>query len=661
MSTFPDLDTPMADARKINPVYALAAIVLLAFAWRAIFIYRPIGWLTNFWLFEDFGYSLKIAKNIALGFGETFDGVIWTNGYQPLYVWLMVPAFWIFPDNVVLPVYMAETLLAACNSVTVVFLYLIVAKVTGRPWSGIAAALIWAMNLAVARNGSLGLEAGLATMMIAATAAYVVFVDLRQGVIRQAFALGALLGVSFLARVDAVFLVVATSLYFLLLHRSPLKVRLRFLIIALTVFLAFIAPYCLWNVIHYGSPLPTSGQVTTHRSSLLQFWHYNLSWAGLRNAIQYGPYIIALMLAGHTSVGGFFAYSDTWSRPIAIITVATLVGSVIISYATYAARRREILFVAMLGAFYGFAYTIYSFQPYERYFLPSILIWTMFATIGATALIDSIRSRPRLRTAIATLAIVTPLVCFGVASKAKLLDEETPSYGWYDGVQVLNHIASPGDVVAAIQTGNTGYFYNKGRAINLDGVVNMAAYHAYESKTMDKYLAENNVRYMADLTPFPLLPSLLTQSQQDAASLLARMSQVFATPTFEYVIYRIDSEPYRTIRKPPLASGWTDTRQTYAIFGHLLLSGQPQSVIRFTSDRSLDLRFLRNRSAGIANIYRDGKLLAKIDLYAPVVDTTYKWHVAGDQRAHEYAVEVASEKNAASANNEVGFDAILER
>jgi hypothetical protein len=175
----------MTETRKINPVYLLAAIVVLAFVWRAVFIYRPIGWLTNFWLFEDFGYSLKIAKNIALSVGETFDGVISTNGYQPLYVWLMVPVFWIFPKDVITPVYVAETLLAICNSITVIFLYAIVKQVTQRQWSGIVAAALWALNLAVARNGSLGLEAGLATMMVAATVSYVVLIDLGGNAIRK--------------------------------------------------------------------------------------------------------------------------------------------------------------------------------------------------------------------------------------------------------------------------------------------------------------------------------------------------------------------------------------------------------------------------------------------------------------------------------------------
>ena len=337
---------------KIDPLFILMALVLLAFAWRAVFIYRPIEWVTNFWLFEDFGYSLKIARNIALGLGETFDGVVFTSGYQPLYVWLMVPVFWIFPKNLEIPVYLAETLLAICNSVTVVFIYAIVARLTKRQWSGIAAAALWAFNLAIARNGSLGLETGLSTMMVAATMAYVVSLEIGEHATRKALALGALLGVTFLARVE---------------------------------------------------------------------------------------------------------------------------------------------------------------------------------------------------------------------------------------------------------------------------------------------------------------------TEQDRASFLARLSQVYANPAYLYTIYRIGSEPYKAIRKPEPAAGWAETSQPYATFRHALVSATPGARVAFSSDRPFDLRFLRQASSGMANVYRDGVLLDTVDLYAPVFDSTYKFPVSGDGQVHRYEVEVAQETNAGSTSHQVWFDAILER
>lgn len=650
----------MKSDRDINPLHVLAIVVLFCFAWRGIFIYRSIEWVTNFWLFEDFGYSLKIARNIALGVGETFDGVVRTSGYQPLYVWVMVPVFWILPKNLETPVYVAETFLAICNSVTAIFVYRIATQLTHRPWSGVAAAVLWAFNLAVARNGTLGLEAGLSTMMVGATVAYVLSIGDTQHAYRKAGILGTLLAVTFLARVDTVFLVAATALHFLFLNRSERKSRVGFLIIALAVFFVLVAPYCIWNVVHYGSPLPTSGQVTTGKSSLFSLSFPDLTLATFRNHILYGLYIIGRMLVGLTSVNGWVTYSADWCRPVAAITAIVLLTIVVFSYVRYVGTRREVLFVAMTGGLYVFAYTVYSFVPYERYFLPAVMVAIVFATAATTALIDSIRFSARLRNAIVTLAVAAPLVCFGVSSKAKLLSEETFVFGWYDGAQVLNRIARRGEVVAALQTGNTGYFYEKGRAINLDGVVNLNAYRARADKTFDRYLAENNVRYLADQERWPLFVSVAIRSEDDRAHFLARLSQVYATPAYFYTIYRLDSDPYSAIHKPALTAGWDRMGQDYATFGYDLMSATPGSTIAFSSDRALDLRFLRQDRSGIANVYRDGILVAKIDLYAAVPDTTYKYPLAGDGRRHQYAVQVANDANAASQGHEVWFDAILE-
>lgn len=40
---------------------------------------------------DDAYYYFRIAENIARGNGSTFDGINTTNGYQPLWCWLLVP------------------------------------------------------------------------------------------------------------------------------------------------------------------------------------------------------------------------------------------------------------------------------------------------------------------------------------------------------------------------------------------------------------------------------------------------------------------------------------------------------------------------------------------------------------------------------------------
>ena len=40
---------------------------------------------------DDLLYYLQVAKNIAQGHGSTFNGIVPTNGYQPLWLLLLVP------------------------------------------------------------------------------------------------------------------------------------------------------------------------------------------------------------------------------------------------------------------------------------------------------------------------------------------------------------------------------------------------------------------------------------------------------------------------------------------------------------------------------------------------------------------------------------------
>src|SRR5215471_8678314 len=49
-------------------------------------LYSGLPWMT--YEEDDFFYYLKIAQNLARGAGSTFNGVVATNGYHPL--WMMV-------------------------------------------------------------------------------------------------------------------------------------------------------------------------------------------------------------------------------------------------------------------------------------------------------------------------------------------------------------------------------------------------------------------------------------------------------------------------------------------------------------------------------------------------------------------------------------------
>ena len=76
---------------------AVALTVLLSFAALVPFLDRER--LVSL-LQDDAFYYFTIARHVAAGDGFTFDGLHRTNGFQPLWLFLLVPLFRLVPDDV---------------------------------------------------------------------------------------------------------------------------------------------------------------------------------------------------------------------------------------------------------------------------------------------------------------------------------------------------------------------------------------------------------------------------------------------------------------------------------------------------------------------------------------------------------------------------------
>jgi len=122
----------------------LALLVLLAILALHLYIaWQDIDTLSrNGFLYDDSFYAFKIARNIADGNGITFDGVHPTTGFQPLYVFMLVPAFMISGESLSIPIYIALSMLALFTVMTAYLIYLIARKYTGFG-AAVTAAAIW--------------------------------------------------------------------------------------------------------------------------------------------------------------------------------------------------------------------------------------------------------------------------------------------------------------------------------------------------------------------------------------------------------------------------------------------------------------------------------------------------------------------------------------
>src|ERR1035437_2020740 len=74
---------------------SIACLVLSCYAALLAFrAFAPPEVLVGWPYFDDSFYAFSVAINLAHGYGPTIDGVHLTNGFQPLWVFLITPTWW---------------------------------------------------------------------------------------------------------------------------------------------------------------------------------------------------------------------------------------------------------------------------------------------------------------------------------------------------------------------------------------------------------------------------------------------------------------------------------------------------------------------------------------------------------------------------------------
>jgi len=239
------------------------------------------------WYSSDDGfYYFQVARNLAAGQGFTFDGLNPTNGFHPLWLFLITPLFAFAQLNLLLPLRLLVILSALLSAGTAILLYRIVSRYTSTE----VAALVGLLWIILPRIHVItlhaGVEAGLNALCILlfwyALVAFSPSSD-RQMILRRLAGLGCLGTLAILSRLDNVFLVSFGGLWlWLRLWQRPREKknpRAGQWIWRFTTALAFLGPialfmllYLVWNQLAFGTPTPVSGQI--------KVW-----WGTLRNTV----------------------------------------------------------------------------------------------------------------------------------------------------------------------------------------------------------------------------------------------------------------------------------------------------------------------------------------------------------------------------------------
>lgn len=468
---------------------ALGALVVLALA------LRPADEVPDLPISEDAYYAFSVSQHLVEGDGATIDGVHPTNGFQPLFTFVSAPIFLVGSDVTALRVVLlVQGLLFVATGR---LLGRIVAEAVPGPADAggadgratvpvlITAALYVGASF-LFRTHLNGLETGFLLFL------YVVLWRRyqRQGLTstRDAVVLGAVAGLVVLARIDAVFVLVGFGVAVLGAERGRWRTMVGRLSVVAAVAGLVSSPWWLYNLIRFGSLLPTSGSAqqewaldATRADDVVESWAQVLNpWVYLGDRFAaYWPasvLLAAVLLAVVLRLGrstpppadehgaerrGSRARADTFA-------VALVVGGLLLTG--------------------WYALSSWAVHFYPRYLallvLPAVYGWSR-------AFVRLDRRRPAIAAVGVTALVGVGLVFVGTYFVPSL---NSGSSMWREQVPLVARVVPDDEVVSAGQSGTLGFF--RDRVVNLDGKVNAEVTDRQDD--IAAYLVEQDIRWLCD-------------------------------------------------------------------------------------------------------------------------------------------------------------------
>ena len=473
--------------------HALAGLIAVLTATLAL---RPRALVALWPILEDAFYSFAVARHVALGRGISADGVSPTNGFQPLFTFLTVPAFAVAGGDLYLPIRLILALQWLFYLGTAIVLARIASALaddlatTAKAWAPAATAFLYLANPLAYQAHFSGLETGCALFFYGVTWRYTQ--TRRFEALSEQLALGGLLGLTVLARVDAAFFVVAVCVCLFWTSTAPFAARLRPPLVVTLVAAAVSSPWWLYNWLVFGSLLPSSGAAQ-------QEWAVSLprTGAALLSLVRtvtpwwsrFDPGRFDRELAGDGVRVGLFFLGAFWLWRRREVTARGLLqredGRWVLRPAAWAGAA---LLVATLGLLVWYAVSSFAFWFYGRYLSPLLLISTL---VLSRALVTVATRHPWPALA-AVLVLARPVPYDTLVAFTRPVEKGNIMFT--DQLPLVLSRVPEGECVGALQSGTLGYF--RECVVNLDGKINGEALR--RRRDIWAYLDERGVRWLCD-------------------------------------------------------------------------------------------------------------------------------------------------------------------
>ena len=460
-------------------------VIAVGFAVSLALALAPFDFLLRNLLQDDSFYYFQIARNISQGLGSTFDGINMTNGYHPLWLLILVPIYTYFSAPILMdaaPIHAALVLSALFNAGIGFILLAIVSRYTPNTWIKALALGAWFFNPFNLYTLADGLETALSIFFIALFFLSV----LRYREHRTHLSLvvvGVVGGLMMLARLDNVFYFVAFLLWILYDqgYRTSIRSIPRVGIVATIVVL----PWLAFNFLTFGMLFTSSSLAYTivnhqlivqdHGPSLFQQFKaviFSSDYAMRQYVIpRTGAPSVFLVLAGLTA--GLFLFSDRLRKSFTQCVPAEifLAGGLVLIFIVNASIRWSVR---------------------EWYFMAL----NLFIAIWIGWLLEKLRENGKLRTSIVAVVACLTLSLYYISWSKNLRNVwGTPEL--VTAALWVNDNIPKGATIGSFNAGIQGYFSTH-RVINLDGLVNNAAFEALRQKDMWSYIQKEKIQYLVD-------------------------------------------------------------------------------------------------------------------------------------------------------------------
>ncbi|MDP8223640.1 MAG: glycosyltransferase family 39 protein [Candidatus Lernaella stagnicola] len=470
-------------------------------------------------LLDDAYYTLTVARHIADGQGITYGGAP-TNGFQPLYGFVMAPVMWLFGGHPEWCLRLAKLFLAFCSAALLVVLMKVARRLLddGAAW---LVGLLFVANANLLGHSLSGLETSLHALLFwLFVYLYLQFRDDERT--KVLVALGLLLGLTAYARFDTVFLMAGVAVDIVWRKRREPRAVLGRGFLMFTPAALLLAPWFVWSRFACGSFFQSSGAFHRWRGLLQQgvpeSWpgmikFAAVKWISLGIKLPLEPLfgyeramrvLAARLLSGERQTSGFLVQLGR-DRPliaVALVALALAIAALLFWFGRrHVGRIKKLeplafLLVPLAGAavFYPLYMLNYSMRHFYALSLGVALIWAAFFSGFLTA--DRLAGNARRVAAGALLVFLLAL-----PGLKDWTADHTPRDAWRL-IDTIEKNVPTGSRIGYTDCGVFGFYLLDFEVVNLDGILNFEALHAMRDGDIGAYLIEHDVPYVLHLHNF---------------------------------------------------------------------------------------------------------------------------------------------------------------